>query len=393
MEGPPARSFRLVEAQALFWVTFVSAPAALGLLGDRRWFFWVAAGLLVINLGIALLESRSRVDAEGQPIGVRVYLGRLLTRLKRQVYLAISGGSGLSWYTLALFLGVGLAFFAWFADGLELRQPYLWAGALFYVLALVLASDLVYLKLSADQKPKRRTLVTWSSRPHPFNSRFDPSEEEQRDLLGRYADRAAVLEALRKNRITYSDGRVALEKVNFFPVLAVLAHPEFQTVERLDVLVASDTERLDFSRIPPEKRQEAEEKWEAAKAFYWELFRKMATALRPDVDPNKFFNVVRVDVESSDVNGMKDFLRRRYDEALKKKSGDFVFNLTGGTSTMSAATILVALRGVAEGVYLKQAEDTAGSQGGPPLWERVVTIRIGLPDVLELLEEEALEAP
>ncbi len=389
----PARSLGLKEARALFWVTFFLAPVVLGLLGDRRWFFWVAAGLLVLNLWITLLELRSRVDGSGKPIGVRTYGGNLLTRLKRQVHLAISGGSGLNWYTLALFLGVGLAFFAWLADGLELRQPYLWAGALFYALALVLASDLVYLKLSADRKPQRQVLVTWSSRPHPFNSRFAPSEEEQRDLLGRYADRAAVLEALRENRITYSDGRVALEKVNFFPVLAVLAHPGFMTIKRLDVLVASDTERRDFSRVPQEKRLEEEEKWEAAKAFYWELFRKMATALRPNVDPDKFFNKIDVCGDSSDVKRMKDFLRQHYDKDLKEKSENFVFNLTGGTSAMSAATMLVALRGVAEGVYLKQSEDTANPQNGLPLWERVVTIRLGLPDVLDLLEEEALEAP
>ena len=301
-------------------------------------------------------------------------LSELPIRARWHMRRALIGKSGLGWPALILVLAVGIAFFAWFADGIKEHRFCLALGALFYASSVVLAADLLVDRIRKEKESLREILVSPVSFP-TLSLRFsETSKEEQRntltkeekeEFLNRYADADMVYQALKDNFLTNADGSIQIQNPNFLPTIAVLAHPEFSSIKTLDLILASDTKNTKNSEM---------------NQFYWELFKTMTRAVKSKDFP---INDKPLDAPSWDVPKLRKKLLERYDEELRKRSEAFVFNITTGTAAMSAAIMLVALRGYSEGVYLEQIRTKPKDKSLIDLVHWFNMSIFDLPDVLD----------
>jgi len=300
-------------------------------------------------------------------------LSELPVRARWHMRQALVGGSGLGWPALILVLAVGIAFFAWFADGIKEHRLCLAAGALFYATSVVLAADLLVDRIRREKESLREILVSPVSFPKLSVEFSETSEEEQRrtltkeervEFLERYANADMVHQALKDNVLINADGSIRIPNPNFLPTIAVLAHPEFSSIGTLDLILASDTKNASDSEMGK---------------FYWDLFKTMVKAVKSKDFP---INNKPLDAPSWDVPKLRKRLLERYDEKLRERSEAFVFNITTGTAAMSAAIMLVALRGYSEGVYLEQIRNKPEDKSLVDLVHWFNMSIFDLPDVL-----------
>jgi len=363
---------RLKDEYLLFWLALLLPPFSLLWFPGHRYVNFAVIALVVSLVTLARHCLSRPKDSSASPEANGVFSNcpdrRLLARFRLHLRRAVNGEAGFGWYTILLVLGVGVAFFAWFADGVKEQEPFLAAGAFFYAVGLISSADLLFNRLVEAAGTKRTILVSWASET-VFRSDKGPievlPESVQDKLLAKYKTEEEVRKALIDNKLEVDE--ITLDKPNFFPVLAVVANDRYRTLEHLDLIPVLGTEKGKYVD------------------FYWQLLEQMAQALNPKLEVK---HDETIEKPGYDVIGLRDELQKRYGKRLRENSGSFVFSITSGTSAMSAAMILVALKGSAEGVYIDQAKTIDSSGNKVPLWKRVVPIRLTVYDIADLFGEE-----
>jgi len=342
------------QAELLFWLTLAVPPTALFLFGP--------AAYALISLFFLLTVYFLRFESAKS---LRQELSMLLRfRVKQWLSRVLEGNTSQSLYTVVFILAVTVALFAWFADGVKEGNPYLVFGSLAYVVALIFAQDLLLIRFLEVVKPTRRHYVAWASQPLLYNV----GPEDYPELIERYKDPNEVRRALSENKLYLEDKEI--DTPNILPLIAPLARDDFPA-EKFDLLIAGDTEyRLNRKTGKKEYISQAEK--------YWELVETMARALKPGLE----FKLLRRKVPAWDVEGLVKDLNKCYNRKLQERSEDMVFNATSGTAAASAATVLVALRGAAEALYIRQDEEDR------PLDERVVFIHLHPLKLPELFSDD-----
>ena len=345
------------------WVAWISKPEV---------FFWIVLfipPLLMLGGGFQLFSASSVIFLVAsfwfwaRPEGFEwKNLKENLARVRIRLVRSILNPSGFSWYAIALVLGMTIGLFAWFADGVKEKNLWLALGALSYTSALVFAADVVLREVLKNRKSTRRYYVAWASTPNLGKVSY----EKLKQLREHYRTRERILDALRKNAFELPNGE-SIERVNLLLPLAPLAREDFP-IENFDLLIASDTElnpKDEKKQIPHIQK-------------YWDFIEEMALLLKPGLH----FRTKRVGVNGQSIKELVCVLNDEYGQDLETHSQDFIFNISSGTAAMTAATMLVALRGAAEAIFIRQDMETA------PLWERIVSIRLHSVDVPGLFKDD-----
>jgi len=337
-------------AALLFWLT-LSLPLLALFLVDS-WTYAALSAICLFALGV-LIASRSNQPWQELKEALKLPLRRWLGR-------ALGGEAPQSIFTIALLVAVTIALLGWFADGVKEKDYALALGSIFYVPALVLAYDELMRRWLEGLTPTRRHYISWASRPNLPGVK----PEDYPALIERYRDREEVLRALRENKLFL--GEKEISSPNILPQIAPLAHPGFKETKQFDLLIAEDTDKDPQGR--PITNAEG----------YWQLVETMARALKPGLK----FQKICIPASGYDVERLTKELNRHYDRDLKRNSQNLTFNATSGTAAISAATVLVALRGAAEAVYIRQDQEER------PLPERLVLIHLNPFKVRELFSDD-----
>jgi len=343
------------QAAFVFWSTLVLPPAFLFLFGPAAYFL-VALFFVVLNYFLRF---------EGLQSFREEFLNVFKFRSRQWLSRVLEGSASHSLYAIAFILAVTVALFAWFADGIKEQNFFLVLGSLTYVAALILAQDLLYQRMQELVEPTRRHYVAWGSQPY---FRDVETAEDYLKLIERYKDPNEVRRALDENKLVLGDK--IIKTPNILPLIAPLARSDFNA-KTFDLLVASDTE----FRYDPKAKGKVPLKHAG---LHWELVRVMAQAVRPELE----FNLMRRSVPAWNVEGMAKDLNDLYNDELKTRSQDMVFNATSGTAAASAATMLVALRGAAEALYIRQDREDL------PLDQRVVFIQLHPLKLVEFFSDD-----
>jgi len=330
------------RARILFWFVVV-VPVVLLAFGGSRPFFFASAFAIVLQWFYAKATPGS--------------LGGTWARMRWLLKRSLTGSADFTIYSVAAFIALPLALFAWFASGVEGHDHFLSLGALLYAFAVLLAYNEILAVFSTRLKPRRKVLIGPLSAPIRRADSRTLKVNDYKYLLQHYNTRESVLSALRNNALALSDG-AKIEKPNIFPLLAVLAHPDFKSLERMDILIAKDT------------LADGDELGRA----YLGLFESFARLLKPNLEIHKR----TFDAPAYDVKQLRLEAYRYYDDMLRERSQDLVFNITSATAAFSAALALVAVRGAAEGVYIDQNKNN-------PL-DGLVTYSLNIYDIEDIFD-------
>ncbi len=386
------REFRERDAPSAsyYWLIALVLPLlAFGLLSDAA---FLAASLSLASFSLAVLWEWS-----GDPTFSK-FLKNLENRVRTRLSKFLSGQLGFSFPTLLVAIAVSTAFFAWFADGVKEAETFPWLpfAALAYALTSVLALDIYYLSSEGRQRDCKKTLVGFLSKPKlsatpcpdppkpPDCHRADDPDgqkksadykltaEDYRTLAQKYSNLESLEQALRCNALVLEkeNKKLCISAPNVLPAPAILWNEKYKDVQRVEFIVADDT----VEGVP-------QDQYEGYKRLLTTLLKaaKKRHGGGEDLEISFEENLM---VESYDVVELYKKVNRKYDRELAQCSHAFVFNLTGGTSAMSAAITLVAIRGLAKGVYVKQASDPR-----VPLWDKVVPVTLDIYDISESAQE------
>ncbi len=363
------------------------------LLKNTALFIGISLVFSLVAIGeILCLPSSAEKGNRNSTFGLEYRI--FLSRLRRLIRRVLAGDPGLSSPAIMAFLGVSMAIFAWFADAIKEGNAWLAIGTLLYVVTVLAALDVLGEKWREHSKSKRKVFVTPISSPHGLRVNFDekgkerpmkPRLEAGGENKGKTQKlRLEKLKALKEARFNRGEliemvdkdeyklnGETIFKKPNFTPILAVAAHPLYQTLEELHLLMASDT----IDKANEEEREQGE--------LYLDVIENLATQLNPRLQVHrKWLGTPEEPVSGFDVKEFRKAVVKEYDPHLRSHSEDFVFGITNGTAAMSAAMILVAVRGFAEGVYVRQEKGATSS----PVLSRVIPIKLDIYDMPDIDE-------
>lgn len=386
-----SRAFQQKRASAALYYLPValSLPVlALGLLGDAA---FLSVSLALFLFSLATLWEWSEYKSFSS------FLGDLEKRIRTRLSKFLAGNIGFSLPTLLVAIAVSTAFFAWFADGVKEAKNYPWLSfaSLVYATLSILALDIYYRSTEKQRKNCITTLVGFLSKPMLYadscsratkfpecNKKAEPqvrkgrgyklTVDDYKALTEKYLDPGELENALRCNMLVLEkEGeKFCVEAPNVLPPAAILWNEKYKNIKRVEFIVADDT-------IETVSHEELK--------AYEELLISLLKSAKKRHDGDEELEVSFNDqlmVESYDVLELYEKVNKEYDRRLAQCSQAFIFNLTGGTSAMSAAITLVAIRGLAKGVYVKQASDYR-----KPLWRQVVEVKLDIYDLTGSVQE------
>ncbi len=365
---------RLLSGNTPFWffyITLFLPPSTMLLAVEIRDAYAIFALTSIVLLlasfmtmhCIILSSTRSTLDRSA-------LLGRLIQLVRR----VLAGDPGLSTPTILAFISVTLALYAWFADAIKEGIVLLALGSASYALSVLVALDVLSRVLKQKAKPTRKVFVT------PISSPYACRAEDPQSALKVLKEASFEPEELRRmvdeDRYVVN-GKVIAQKANFTPILAVIAHPDYSTLEELHLIYASDT-------IDPKRIQLA--------CLYLGAIKNLAQQLNPRLKGAGKFRRERIGKKGENVSGdikrFREGILEKYGARLQKHSQDFVFGITTGTAAMSAAIVLVAVKGYAEGVYVRQLRDKSKTSS---TLRRVQAINLNIYDFPDLLGEDRFD--